>query len=358
MGTGREVAGRSKRALAPMVAAVAVIGSGIIAVPSALAAPATDAVTSQSLQSSYTHVVSSTGRKLQVQLNVEQPAAAPSGATATITLRKGSSETSELHVWTFPVTAAALQLDASGAGTVDVPDSAMSPFGQISLTSAPVGDPTTQTCKGQNVSRTQAVSLTGTFFFDTRSKGRRAWGTVGSTTEPFSFGSPNKVVSQYNPGAGSACVDFNNLPCPSGVFWSTNEKGGALNFEGVTAGRHGELIASRTVDLSTPPGATRNDESFATTKPLKLTTTSGGGASLSVKADTNSSGRAKLIGKSSSTDSNNCKDGTKKKVETTTFWRNAKYKNGTKHLAVHEQIFGAIKIANNSNGSLTSSTIS
>ena len=351
------VVGGAKRALVLTAVAAAVAGAGTVTAPSVFAAPPTDTVTSQSLQSSYTHVTSSTGKKLQVQLNIEQPAAAPSSTAAAITIRKGSSERSELHVWTFPVTAGALELDDTGAGTIDVPTEAMSPYGQISLTVAPVGDPTTQTCKGQNVSQTQAVSLKGTFSFDTRSKGAKAWGKVGSKTKAFTFASTNNLVSQFSPGAGAACIDFNNLPCLSGVFWSSNQKGGALNFEGVTSGKHGQLFASRTVDLSAPAGATRNDESFAKTKPLKLVT-SGGATSLSLKADTNASGSAKLTGKSSRKDSNNCKDGTKKRVETTTFWQNAKYKNGGKHLAVHEQIFGAIKLGNNSNGSLTSSTIS
>lgn len=358
MGTWRGVVGSAKRGAILTGIAVVVVGSGTVAAPTALAAPPTDTVTSQSLETSFTHVTSTTGKKLQVQLNVEQPAAAPAGTTATISVRKGSSESSELHVWTFPVTAGAMELDQSGAGVVDVPSTAISPYGAVSLTLAPIGEPTTQTCKKQNVSQTQVVSVKGTFFFDTRSKGSHPWGKVGSKNKSFTFSATNKLVSQYSPGAGSACVDFNNLPCLFGVFWSANENGGALNFEGVTSGSHGQLIASRTVNLSTPAGATRNDEAFATTKPLNLITTSGGGATLSVKASTNAAGSAKLTGKSSSKDSNNCKDGTKKKVETTTFWQNAKYKNGTKPLAVHEQIFGSIKIANNSSSSLTSSTVS
>lgn len=351
------IAGSVKRALVVGSAVVAAAGGGTIAAPSALGLShaTTDVATSQSLQSSFTHVTSSTGKKLRVQLTANQVVGVPSASTAMITVRKGSAR-SETHAWNFEVATGALTLDDTGAGTVDVPGSAISPYGEVSLTVTPVGDPTTQQCQGQDVSQTQKVSLSGTFYFDTRSGGKHAWGAVGSKSKPFTFSATNSVVSQFNPSANIGCVDFNNLPCASGLTWSSNQNSN-LDFDGFGAGKHGQLFASRTVNLSTPAGATRDDEAFATTKPLKVVKKSGG-ASLSVTAATNAVGSAKLTAKKSHKDSNNCKLGSKKKVATSTSWQNAKYKNGKKKLAVHAEIFGAIKIANNANSSFSVTTLS
>jgi hypothetical protein len=326
------------------------LGAALAAAPNALASASRDVpqvVTSVALQTTSVPVTSSTGHKLHLTIQAHHIPNANVGDDVTVSLSSGTSDKSEFHDWRFPVDGSVIALDSTGSGTIDVPSSELAPYGAIDLQVAPVGSPTTQSCKGSPTSQTQKVSITGTFTFVTKSSGAHKWGSV--SLESLS----GKVVSSYATGLG--CIDF-NVPCLSGILWQANQ--GNLGFTGVASGKNASLFASREKALSEPAGATRSDEAFATTKKLTLKKSSGRAVSLSVIAAGNSSGMASLKAKQATpSNSVNCRQGGKQKVETSTNWNNAKYRNGKTPLTVHEQVFGAIKISNNSNSQITVSKI-
>jgi hypothetical protein len=351
----------ARRAIAILGAGAALAGTSFGLVPAAAAPSDVPAVQSVALESSQTAVTSSSAHKLRVQVtaNQTQPQVAgqPSSGLVTVTLSTGTSDKSEFHEWSFPGADGALSVDSTGAGKLTMTNPQIAPFGKMNLTITPVGDPTTQSCDGTPRSQTQKVSLDGTFFFDSMSSGKNAWGTVGQKSKSFTFAATNTVTTTYVNTNPTACLpDFGNLPCASSLFWQSTPNEG-LSLSGVKVGTHGSIFASRTTDLSAPAGAKRIDEAFATSKKLVLTT-SGTAASLPVKSDTNSAGSAKLSAKKHGKPfSTNCKKAGKSRVETSTTWNNAKYKNGSKPLAVHEQIYGAIKIANNRAAQITRTRI-
>ncbi|HVY10632.1 MAG TPA: hypothetical protein VHB18_10885 [Mycobacteriales bacterium] len=333
------------RTLAVLISSVTV-GATLAAAPAGLASAPRDVpqvVTSVALQTTSAPVTSSTGHKLHLTFQAHHIPNANIGDDVTVSLSSGTSDKSEFHDWRFPVDGSVIALDSTGSGTIDVPSSELAPYGTIDLQVTPVGNPTTQSCKGSPTSQTQKVTIAGTFTFVTKSSGAHKWGSV--TLESLS----GQVVSTYATGLG--CIDF-NVPCLSGTLWQANQDN--LGFTGVTSGKKGSLFASREKILSQPTGATRSDEAFATTKKLTLKKSGGGAVSLSVTAAGNSSGTASLKAKHATpADSVHCRQGGKQKVETSTNWNNAKYKNGKKRLTVHEQIFGSIKISNNSNSQIT-----
>lgn len=340
------------RFVALIGAAVAVAGTSVVAGPAVVAAASTTpTVQSVALTSSHTAVTSSTSKKLVVQVTANQTQAQftgqPTSGEVTVSLSTGSSSKSESHEWQFNNTDGALTVDSTGAGSLNVPNPAITPFGKIDLTITPVGDPTTTSCQGSPSTQTQPVTLAGTFYFDSQSTGSNAWGTVGSKANntTFTFSTTNTVTTTYlNPSAPS-CIDFGNVPCASSLFWQSGNED--ISLSGAKSGTKGFIFGSRTTDIASPAGTQRIDSAFGTSKKLVLNT-SGTAASLVVKANTNSGGSAKLsASKHSKPSSVDCKKSGKSMVETLTSWSNAKYKNGTKPLAVHEQIFGKIKVANN-----------
>ncbi len=356
----RQRAGRRMSALVGAAAALVGAGFGVVPAASAATGHASPQVQSVSLQSSQTAVTSSTSHKLRVQVAASQtPSPAqgvpPTPGPVTVTVTNGSSGRSEFHQWSFQVDSTAFTVDSTGAGTLTVPSSEISPYGSIDLKITPIGNPTTQSCQGTPTSQTQDVSLGGTFFFDSHSTGSQAWGTVGKKAGKFTFSATNTVVWTYVNTNPAACFNFNSLPCASGLFWqSPNQQ---VSLSGAKVGTKGSLVGTRSTDLSTPTGATRNDEAFGTTQKLVLHR-SGPAASLALTALSNSSGTAKLSAKTHGKPfSQHCTKGGKTVTETATSWSNAKYKNGTKPLKVREQIFGAIKVPNNTQATITKTSI-
>jgi hypothetical protein len=294
------------------------------------------------LQTGPTKVVSSTDHRLRVQLTATHPVGYDDHADqVAIAVLKGSSGSAETHRWSFDVPAAAWDVDATGAGTIDVPKSAIAPFGKVRLTVRAVGDPTTQSCNGTVRSQTQKVSVGGTVFFDTRSKGAHRWGTVGSKSKRFAFAAPSTLVTTDDLPA-TPCVGTGHAPCLAQVVWSAASP--KVNLEGAnTSNTRGSLLATRTKHLASPANATRTDVLRATTRQLAVKTGAGGGAGLAVVAAKRASGSAKLTAAESSAFSAPCtKDGTDH-TQTYTTW-DADYTNGAKPLAAHAQVFGAIKL--------------
>jgi hypothetical protein len=311
-------------------------------------------VQSVTLQSSQTAATSSTGLGLKVQVSASQTPSQPGADNVSVTVSDGASERSEIHEWTFPVDASALTLAGNGAGTLTVPDAKVAPYGTINLKIKPIGKATTDNCGSVPRSQTQKVAIDGTFFFDTKSKGSHPWGTVGSQSAKFTFSDTNTVTTSYLV-TDPACFNF-TPPCATSVFWQSGDE--RILLDGVASAKHGLLFGSRTKDLTAPAGATRHDEAFGTTKKLVLKR-DGAAASLSVKSAKNTTGSAKIRAKKHhKPSSSNCTKADKPKVQTSTIWDNARYKNGSKPLAVHAQIFGKIKVANNRDAEIIKTVIS
>ncbi|MGN6474974.1 MAG: hypothetical protein ACTHK4_15165 [Mycobacteriales bacterium] len=271
-----------RRAYAVAGVSAVLAGTAFALVPAASAAPPSPSpsptpsptVQSVSLQSSQTKVTSSTSQPLLVQVNATQ------GQVMSVTLSNGSSAKSESHVWTFAIDSSALTVDSSGKGTLTVPSAELSPYGSINLTIKPTGTPTTQSCQGTPTSKTQPVTLGGTFFFDSHSTGSHAWGTVGKTAGKFSFAATNTVVWTYvNATNLGACFSLGNLPCSPHLFWQAPTQAAILI--GNSQGSTGAIFASRTKSLTTPTGAAREDEAYGTSKKLVLVR-SGKAASLTI----------------------------------------------------------------------------
>lgn len=354
---GQGIGTRRAYAMASVMAAFAGTAFAFVPAASAVTPPPTPSPTpsptvqSVSLQSSQTNVTSSTSKQLLVAVNATQ------GQIASVTLSNGTSAKSESHVWTFQIDSSALTVDSTGRGTLNVPSSALSPFGTMNLTIKPIGNAATQDCHGTPTSKTQPVSLGGTFFFNSLSKGSHAWGTVGKSAGKFTFTATNTVVWTYlnttNPGA---CFSLGNLPCLPHLYWQAPTQ--AVMLIGNSQGSTGAIFVSRAKSLTTPTGASREDEAFATSKKLALVR-NGKAASLTIKAKKHASGSAKLSAKRhTKPSSQHCKLGSKTVTETSTVWGKATYKNGTKPLKVREQIFGAIKVANNHQSEISKTKIS
>jgi hypothetical protein len=339
---------RSRRTLASLGATASLVLGGSLASPLVAAPPPEPTVLSVTLLSSQTTVTSSTGAALYVRVQSSKSPSQSSGSTVSVTVSNGASDQSEIHEWTFPVDGSALTLANNGQGTLTVPDANLAPYGSINLKIKPNGNPTTESCAGAPKSQTQKVSLDGTFFFDTRSKGTHKWGTVGQQVGKFTFSATNTVTTTYVV-SDPICFNF-TPPCATNVFWQSGSED--ILLDGVASGERGLLFGSRTKTLATPIGATRHDEAFGKTKKLVLVR-DGSAASLAVKSASNSIGSAKLTAKKHhKPSSTECTKSGKPRVETSTTWDNARYKNGTKALAVKAQVFGRISIANNNDAQI------
>ncbi|HWC36185.1 MAG TPA: hypothetical protein VG650_15370 [Mycobacteriales bacterium] len=348
------VPGARRRALAMVGAGGALAASGFGLVPAATAATAHDTpvATSTGLNSSITSTTSTTGHKLYVKLDASHSdATAAPGTTDTLDVELANNKTifgGESHTWSFKIPAGALTFDmdasgnADGNGTLDVPSSALSPFGMVSLKFAPKGSPTTQQCNGQPSSQTQPVTLSGTFYFDTKSKGSHKWGAIGSKTKKFTFSATNNVVTTYAT-TDFSCLGTQSAPCVSAISWFANH--GGVSFDGSGQGSsNGSIFGSRSTNLSKPAAAIREDANTGVSKALKLKT-KGSSTSLSVVGTHGTVGSATLkASKKQGPFSNPCKSGT----EQITAWSNGSYKNGSSPLKLKMQIFGTLSLANNS----------
>jgi hypothetical protein len=348
-----------------------VVSSAVVAAPAALAgrAHATPAVTQIQLSSGTTKVMSSTHRKLQVDLLANNNP----GSTAddvVITLREGGVAGEE-HDWTFPVAASALKANPAGKGTLKVPGTKIAPYGVVSLTITPIGKPKTDSCNGTPADKVQKVTLAGTFFFDTKSTGSKRWGTVGSrnTKKKFAFSSTNDLTWFYRSaavpdggervtGAKADCGGDNPfLPCSAGLIW--DDASGIVDVSGVATSGVELIEASRNVALNTPVGATREDDLTGAGPAPQFTTTPDAAAdgesnaTLVATADTGASGTTTLTSVTPSmVQEVPCRGGTANETANALFWANATYTNGTIPLTVTAEIFGPITQANNTDATI------
>jgi hypothetical protein len=317
--------------------------TGVVSPAVAAPAPFAPAVSTVVLHAAPTEVVSSTDRRLRAELTATHPVGYDNATDSiAVTLLKGASGRAEKHRWTFTVPASAWDIDSSGAGRIKPPVSALAPFGKVGLTVHAIGDPSTESCNGSIRTQTQKVSVKGTFFFDSRSKGAHKWGIVGSKSKRFAFSAPSTIVTTDDLPA-TPCVNPGHARCSSEVSW--NAANTKVNLAGTSiSNKRASFIATRTKPLSSPVGATRTDELRAATKRLAIRRAGDDAASLAVAALKRATGRASLEAPASTEFNLPCsKDGTDY-TQTYTTWH-GDYTNGDSVLTAHAQVFGSIRLA-------------
>jgi hypothetical protein len=364
--------------LATLIGLTAVVTSSVlVAAPAALArtAHATPAISQVQLSSGHTKVTSSTHRKLHVDLLANQTP----GSTAddVVVSLSEAGIAGEEHDWTFPVAASALQVSSAGKGTLKVPSAKISPFGQISLTITPTGTPKTDSCDGTPSDKVQKVKLAGTFYFDTKSTGSQKWGAVGSRStkkkaKKFTFSSTNDVTWFYllppspdaaapvtgpDPDCGGGGDDDLGLPCNADLIW--DDASGNVDLTGVSVAGLSLIEASRNTQLSTPAGATREDDLTGTGPTPQFTTTpdpaseGASDASLVVTAATGAVGTTTIASSTSTAPEQlPCEGSAAGETANVSFWQDCNYTNGTTPLTVPAEIFGPISQTNNAEASI------
>jgi hypothetical protein len=316
---------------------VAVIAAAALTPAPALAfrSAAAPTLSSQTLSSSSTKVVSSKNHKLRVLVSASHSVAGQSGTSVNVTL--ATRTFSESHGFNFPIAASMLKISKTGKGSLKV-GSKLGRYGKISLHFAPYGKATVNRCQGQVTSKSRKVTLSGTFFFDSRS-GRHGWGTVGKRSGTFHFSTINTVTWFYVANiTGEGCLGTFVPPCSFGTSWSGSYRGTSLS------GSAAAISGIRTVPLSRPKGASRFDSVTSSNVAATLKPGSGGTATMSIKGK---GGGVKGTASIASTNPGFPEPGTcgrHKTAQTTTFW-SGPWKNGSTPLSIKGQIFPAIKVA-------------
>lgn len=325
-----------------------IIGTGVAAAPAVVASAPHDAKpTSVSLTSSDNAVKSSTKQSINVAIEASSNPTTPVNDTLVVVLSKGIEQTGETHDWTFPITANALKVAATGAGTLIVPAKDIAPFGAVSLKIKPIGKISSNSCQNTLTSKSVKVSLTGVFFFDSLSTGRHAWGTVGSR-KSFTFAATNTVTWLFSSAASENCGGP-QAPCAAGTIWGAQANGVA--FDGLTTSQGAVVRASRAVSLAKPHDASRVDSNVAPTIVPTVNPDAQGDAVMTV------SGIGKVATGSATITSHGpatlrttpC--GSSDASESSQFFT-GDYANGTPPLTVAEQIFGKLSLADNGNGTV------
>lgn len=342
------------RALAVAAAGVLSVVAGWTVASPAPAAPATPHLTprpvSVSLVTSDAKVPTSTGRHLRLELDADQSSGATSAADVVVTLSDGPIDESETHTWTFPDSPTALKVTSAGNGTLKVPATRISPYGDIAVKITSSGSPTARYCNGRLAEKDQRVKVTGTFLFNTRSSGSQSWGKVGSARKPFTFATPNFLEWSYRPGGAQGCAGSKPVPCEAALFWDAPS--GDVDVSGAVINGVALIVGTRIVHLATPARATREDALFATGPTPQLTTTpdpsnpGASNASLPVSGSGAASGSATLTSSTSSTPEQ-VPCGTSGGFDSVSQWTQAAYANGTPPLTVGAQVFGPISVTDN-----------
>lgn len=183
---------RVRTRLGAVASAVCVVAAlGLTGTPAHAASTATPTFTDDDVSTTPTTITTSTGKKLSliVDVDVDPPSDCPDcGNEATdVEVELATPDGTEEHDW-----------DGNGPSSDYTPPSGTTPGviasnndlgtqGAIDLTVTPVGEPTTHMCSGKVGSVTQKATVSGTFFFDTRSSGVHAWGAIGSSATPITF---------------------------------------------------------------------------------------------------------------------------------------------------------------------------
>lgn len=343
--------------LAGATAAAAALGGASI--PSSAAA-ATPHLTAVELNSGLADIVSSTGRKLEVEVDAYVAPKQPSANEADVTVTRETADGEEDHTWMFPIKAADLTATPTGKGALKVTTHELSPFGALSLTMTPKSAPTTQSCEGTPAATTTPVKLVGSFFFNTRSGATGNWGSLGSKSGSKSVTFHGKNIVTRVLGAGS-CLngtgdDDTALPCTSSLIWDSSTP--TLDLNGVEMYGVDLVAASRIVKLHAPAGAMRADAVFGsipapavTISPDPVIESAFDALLVATGHGATSTGSAILTSVSGAT-AQTAPCGAGSKTVDGTLWQNAIYHNGVNPFAMKTQVFGNIHVPNNSSAML------
>jgi hypothetical protein len=296
-------------------------------------------------------VTSSTHKSLRLSVGVADfvsagdPSNSPSALNATVSTPNGH----ELHQWVFQLSPGSFTTNsATTSGSVDTGVSQISPYGQVSMTFAPVGSKvTTVRCGASTTLVTRRISVNATMVLDTAS----AWGSVGSLAHVTHFGTHAVLSRQF--GGGNCPPAPKYEPCETNVSWNANAStvflsGGWTLSHGK---KHGQVVGRRQTFLSTPAEAVRDDTVIAKApipslkvshgKPNLLVKTSGGGASGQARLTSSVKVNPRTVGCTSA-----------HHHETVVNWSNVHFTNGSPALKLHEQIEGTIKLPNLTNANI------
>ena len=310
--------------------------SGMLGGQSAVkAAPASVDITS-----SATKVVSSTGRKLRVQVLTVQDS---SGTRIEVTAE--TRDQAEQHTWSFQVPKSAVAISTKGIGRIHLTSKRSAGYATVWLTASPHGGFTHTTCQGNTATRTRHLSLSGTLRLNTRSSGKHAWGQVGSAHRRFRFSTHSKVT-WVKPSSFTCSDNATTFPCRSTLLWMASGDSAAVNFQLMAGENHrgGSLVAGlRSVPLDKPTGAIRSDTN--TMSDTSRVTFADNGGSVTMVATFRQGTATMTSDVPQSTVVQKCRTGTRK--ISVGFWPGS-FTNGTPPLSVPEQIFGPLSVPDGS----------
>jgi hypothetical protein len=298
------------------------------------------AVFTYDLDSFVNKVKTTTGTSLYLSLDATHtPEISQFGDDLGITLETRTA--SETHGWDFTLTGGSFSPTAAGGGTLSS-GTGLGPFGAVKLALAPVGAARKTVCSSDNYTVHRTERLTGTLDFKSLSTGPHAWGDVGSATRNFAFDGTTTMDIVY----GGGCEAPRPTPtCTSGFSWDvSSSRAAAIDFSGGTPfdGRQ-SLFAVRSVNLSTPKGATRVDLLLVTV-PAPTLTVSGGRATIKIRTAAPASGSGTETSKGAATTSRStCKSGHTTGHETDTTW-SAAFARGPSTLRATGAIEGTITL--------------
>jgi hypothetical protein len=303
--------------------------------------PRAETVSSLDLQSFVAKTTSTTGVKLYVSFDASNVIGFPKYDSADVILDNLNS--SEGHLWSFPIGKRAFVPKSSGAGSFRT-GSAFGAYGSVAVTFTPTASKRIEVCNATNYVRDQTERVRGTFFFDSHSTGRHAWGKVGSKTKAFSFKGQTNLFTGYSSGL---CTPKTSVgACYSQVSWSATTvtdkpQSKSVTFSGSVGDGPTDMDATREVNLSAPKRAQRFDFVYGK-EPAPVLTTSGQAGTVKVTTAGGSFGGSGTIKSSDGMvqKPTKCKTGTLKETE----WNVATFTPGASTLRAREQIFGTISL--------------
>lgn len=344
---------RGPRAVLRARGVVAAFAVGLVAALTAVLAPAATgsagaaAPTSLSyllLTTSSLHVHSSTRHKLLVVVDAEMNPTDPAQNFAYVQISLPNGH--ELHRWQFTIPRSLMKQTATGA-TLTLHNAQLAPYGLLKLTAKAVGTSKISTCGDGDYTVIQPVSVTGRFFFNTKSTGRQRWGGIGNKNKNVTFSTESRLDTGYGTG-GLNCNDYATA-CSNGPQLSVF--GATTIISAQTIGKKTSIGFIRAVTLRKPKGAVRLDEEVTTANRPKIVISSKKGTvgsatlSLTVPRSSAATGSFRLLRKgtfSSSTEL--CERNRAHSSQQVKTWSSARYVDGTPHIRVGEQIFGRLSL--------------
>lgn len=338
----KATAGRG-RLLSGLLATVA-LAAALMTAPTANAMPTAGAAAAPKLLSNEVFgdasVVSTTHKQLAISVQAFLDSArGGEPASSTLDVTPATRSGSESHEFGFIVGASTLHF-SDGKGYIRPANSTLPDHGRMDLAIVVRGTTRRVNCStATNYTLSTPVTLRGRFFFETRSTGRNAWGSIGSTSRVFSMRATMVRTYTTNNGSGGGCGT--PLPaCTTGPTWDVFHGTSSVQlFADSTLAPKSELFADRSVTISKT--LSRFDSVLVAVPRPRL---SGEGAnarlSITTTAGSRASGSAVLNATAaSSARTSACKLGTSRRIETI---RSFPATLTSHRLAVRELVFGTL----------------